>query len=145
MSDPARARRLADRIREIVAEFLERGVKDPRLGFVTVTDARVTGDLREATVYYTVLGDDLDRAATAEALQSATGIIRSEVGRRTGVKFTPTVCFVADVVPEHTRVIDDLLERARAADDAVRRRAEGATPAGATDPYRHPAEDEAAL
>lgn len=136
MSDPARARRLSDRIREIVADVLERQVKDPRLGFITVTDARITADLRDATVYYTVYGDDTARQATAMALRSATGVIRSEVGRRTGVKFTPTLAFVADVVPDHARAIDELLARARAADEQVHRVAEGARPAGDPDPYR---------
>src|SRR5688572_8771836 len=101
MADPARAHKLADRIREIVAETLERRVKDPRLGFVTVTDTRITGDLREATVFYTVYGSESERAATAAALESVKGLVRSEVGRRTGVKFTPSVAFVADAVPEN--------------------------------------------
>lgn len=143
MTDSARARRLGDRIREIVADVLKRQVKDPRLGFVTVTDARITADLRDATVYYTVYGDDIARQATAMALHSATGVIRSEVGRQTGVKFTPTLSFVADVVPEHVRAIDDLLSRARAADEQVHRVAEGAHPAGDPDPYRRPAAEAA--
>jgi len=138
VTDPARARRLGDRIREIVADVLERQVKDPRLGFITVTDARVSADLGEATVFYTVYGDDLARAETALALRSAGGLIRSEVGRRTGIKFTPTVSMVADVVPDHARHIDELLERARAADAEVQRTAEGAAPAGDPDPYRAP-------
>lgn len=136
MTDPARARRLGDRIHEIVADVLERQVKDPRLGFITVTDARLSPDLAEATVFYTVYGDDTARAETALALRSAGGLIRSEVGRRTGIKFTPTVSFVADVVPDHARHIDELLERARAADAEVSRAAEKAAPAGAPDPYR---------
>jgi len=136
VSDAARARRLADLIHEIVADVLERQVKDPRLGFITVTDARITPDLRDATVYYTVYGDDTARQNTAIALRSATGVIRSEVGRQTGIKFTPTVTFVADVVPDHVRVIDDLLARAQAADAEVHRSAEGARPAGDADPYR---------
>jgi ribosome-binding factor A len=80
-----RARKLADRIQVIVAEMLERRIKDPRLGFVTVTDVKVTGDLREATIFYTVLGDQVEREATAQALASATGVIRSEVGKQTGI------------------------------------------------------------
>lgn len=142
MTDPARARRLADRIREIVADVLERRVKDPRLGFVTVTDARVTADLRDATVFYTVLGDEPATAATAAALQSAKGVIRSEVGQRTGVRFTPTITFVPDEVPDHARQIGDLLERARAADADLHRAAAGARPAGDPDPYRQPRADE---
>lgn len=136
MTDHARARKLADRIRVVVAETLERRIKDPRLGFVTITDARVTGDLREATVFYTVFGDEADRAASATALESAKGVLRSEVGRQTGVRFTPTLAFVADAVPEGAKHIDDLLARARAADEQVRSTAAGARYAGDTDPYR---------
>ena len=116
MADPARARKLADRIREIAAETLERRVKDPRLGFVTVTDARITGDLRDATVFYTVYGDDEERSATAAALESVKGLVRSEVGRRTGVRYTPTLEFVADAIPENAANIDDLLRTARESD-----------------------------
>ncbi len=111
-----RARRLAERIQVIVAEMLERRIKDPRLGFVTVTGVRVTGDLREATVFYTVLGDPLEREASAAALASATGVIRSEVGKQTGIKFTPTLAFVADAVPENAAHIEDLLREARERD-----------------------------
>ena len=99
MADPPRARRLAKRIAKIVASGLEHEVKDPRLTMVTITDAKVTGDLREATVFYTVYGDDEERAASAAALESAKGVLRSEVGRQTGVRFTPTLAFVADALP----------------------------------------------
>ncbi|TDC56993.1 30S ribosome-binding factor RbfA [Jiangella ureilytica] len=142
MADPARARKLADRIREIAAETLERRVKDPRLGFVTVTDARITGDLRDATVFYTVYGDDEERSATAAALESVKGLVRSEVGRRTGVRFTPTLEFVADAIPENAANIDDLLRTARESDERVAQVAADAEYAGDPDPYRKPAEDE---
>jgi ribosome-binding factor A len=137
----ARARKLADRIRVIVAEMLETRVKDPRLGFVTVTDARITGDLHDATIFYTVYGDDAARADTALALESAKGVLRTEVGRQTGVRFTPTLTFVADALPDNARHIDDLLERAAQADADVQRQAVGAQPAGEADPYRVPRED----
>jgi ribosome-binding factor A len=140
VTDAARARKLADRIRVITAEMLEGGVKDPRLGFVTITDAKVTGDLREATVYYTVYGGPEDIAGSAAALESARGLIRSAVGRATGIKHTPSIAFVADIVPEHAHHIDDLLSKARAADEAVQAAAEGAVPAGDPDPYRAPRE-----
>src|SRR5246127_2852392 len=117
--DAARARKLADRISQIVAEMLERRIKDPRLGFVTVTEARVTGDLRDATVYYTVYGTDEEVAGTAAALASATGVIRSEVGRQTGIKHTPSITFVEDTVPDTARTIEDLVARAREADAEV--------------------------
>ena len=136
MTDTDRATKLADRIAQIVAEMLERRVKDPRLGFVTVTDARLTGDLREATVYYTVYGSADEQAATAAALQSATGLIRSEVGRQTGLRHTPSLSFVQDTLPEGARHMEDLVARVRAADEALAQAREGAQPAGDPDPYR---------
>jgi ribosome-binding factor A len=134
--DKARARRLGERIVQIVAEMLERRIKDPRLGFVTVTDARVTGDLREATVFYTVYGTAAEQEASAAALASATGLIRSEIGRQTGVKHTPSLRFVVDTVPEGARAIEGLVARAREADQALAAARAGATPAGDPDPYR---------
>lgn len=131
-----RARRLAERIQVIVAEMLERRIKDPRLGFITVTAVRVTGDLREATVFYTVLGDSVEREATAAALASATGVLRSEVGKQTGIKFTPTLAFVADAVPETAQHIEDLLREARERDAEVAGLAASATFAGDPDPYK---------
>ena len=131
-----RARKLGDRIAQIVAEMLERRIKDPRLGFVTVTEARVTGDLREATVYYTVYGSDVEVAGTAAALASATGLIRSEVGKQTGIKHTPSISFRRDTVPENARTIEDLVARARLADAEVAAARIGAQPAGDADPYR---------
>ncbi|MFF3502898.1 30S ribosome-binding factor RbfA [Streptomyces sp. NPDC003247] len=143
MADNARAKRLADLIREVVAQKLQRGIKDPRLGsHVTITDTRVTGDLREATVFYTVYGDDEDRKAAAAGLESAKGILRSEVGRAAGVKFTPTLSFVADALPDNARTIDDLLDKARAADEKVREASAGAAYAAGADPYRKPGDDE---
>ena len=136
MADEPRARRLAVRIREIVASTLEMQLKDPRLGMVTVTDARVTPDLRDATVFYTVYGDDTDRAATAAALESARGVLRSQVGRQTGVKFTPTLTFVPDEVPATAANVDALIAQARDADEDVRRVRAGASYAGDPDPYR---------
>ncbi|HYS32523.1 MAG TPA: 30S ribosome-binding factor RbfA [Streptosporangiaceae bacterium] len=140
--DPARARRLAERISQIVAEMLERRVKDPRLGFVTVTDTRVTGDLRDATVFYTVYGSAEETAATAAALASATGLIRSEVGRQTGLKHTPSITFERDTLPEGARSIEDLVTRAKEADARLAAARAGAVPAGDPDPYRDTGEPE---
>ena len=136
MPDVARARRLAVRIREIVASTLEMQVKDPRLGMVTITDARVTADLRDATVYYTVYGDAETRAQTAAALESARGVLRSQVGRQTGIKFTPTLTFIADVVPDQADQLAKLLAEARSADEAVAQVRVGASYAGDPEPYR---------
>ncbi|NAS23254.1 30S ribosome-binding factor RbfA [Herbidospora sp. NEAU-GS84] len=134
--DAARARKLADRIQQIVAEMLERRIKDPRLGFVTVTDTRVTNDLSEATVFYTVFGSDAERKDTAAALESAKGIIRSEVGRQTGLRHTPTLTFTHDPLPDSARHLDGLLAEARARDAEIARKAEGAAYAGDADPYK---------
>lgn len=146
MADPARARRLAKRIAQIVASALEHEVKDPRLGNVTITDAKITGDLRDATVYYTVLGETLDTppdfAGAAAALESARGVLRTKVGQGTGVRYTPTLTFVADNLPGDARHIDDLLAKAREADAEIARQATGAKPAGEADPYRPPREQE---
>ena len=142
MADPARARRLAVRIRQIVSSTLEMQIKDPRLGMVTITDARVTSDLREATVFYTVYGSDEEIADSAAALASATGVLRSTVGKQTGIKFVPTLAFVADIVPDTARELEEALERARHADAELARAREGAQYAGDADPYRKPAVDE---
>lgn len=144
MADEARARRLAVRIREIVADTLERQVKDPRLGMVTITGSKLTSDLRDATVFYTVLGTEEEKVASAAALESAKGVLRSTVGKRTGVKFTPTLTFVSDEIPEHAANIDDLLAKARAADSELARSREGKGFAGEADPYRRDDEDAAA-
>jgi ribosome-binding factor A len=134
--NPARTRKLGERIAQIVAEMLEHRIKDPRLGFVTITEARVTGDLREATVFYTVYGSETEQAGTAAALASATGLIRSEVGRQTGIKHTPSIAFQLDKVPDTAAAIEDAVARARAADAAVAAARAGAVPAGDPDPYR---------
>jgi ribosome-binding factor A len=136
MVDVARARKLAVRIREIVAATLETQVKDPRLGMVTITDAKVTPDLREATIYYTVYGDDVARQESAMALESAKGVLRSTVGKQTGVRYTPSLAFVADAVPETAGRIEDLLAQARAEDARVQELASAAAHAGEADPYR---------
>ena len=142
MADPARARKLAVRIRQIVSAAIETQIKDPRLGMVTVTDARVTSDLREATVFYTVYGDATQVEDSAKALTSATGVLRSTVGRQTGIKFVPTLAFVADHVPDTARELDEALERVRHADAELARIRAGATYAGDADPYRRPPEDD---
>jgi ribosome-binding factor A len=144
MADAARARRLAGRIKQIVATGIEMQIKDPRLGMVTITDVRVTGDLHDATIFYTVFGDEAERVSSAAALESAKGVLRSEVGRQTGVRFTPTLTFTLDALPDNARQIDDLLAVAAAADAQVEEARRGARPAGEADPYRKPraAEDD---
>ena len=138
MADSARARRLAKSIVTIVATELQHQVKDPRLAMVTVTAATVTPDLREATVFYTVYGDEGEITGTAAALASATGVLRSAVGQQTGIKFTPTLAFKLDTVPENAYRINELLAAARSADAEVAERAAGASYAGEPDPYKVP-------
>jgi len=130
-----RQARLADRIRVILAERLERGLRDPRLGFVTITDVKVTGDLQHASVFFTVLGDADERAASAEALKSATGMLRSEVGKQLNVRLTPSLEFIPDAIPENADHISALLREARERDEAVAGLAASATYAGDADPY----------
>ncbi len=112
MTNP-RVRKIADRIQVIVAEMLERRIKDPRLGFVTITDVRVTGDSQQATIFYTVLGADEDLASTAAALESAKGVIRSEVAKQLGMRIVPTLTFIPDALPESARALDEVLARAK--------------------------------
>jgi ribosome-binding factor A len=138
MADAGRARRMAGRIKQIVATVIETQINDPRLGMVTITDVRITGDLHDATIFYTVYGDDTERAASAAALESAKGVLRSEVGRQTGVRFTPTLTFTPDALPDTAKHIDDLLAVAAAADAEVEAARRGAQPAGEADPYRKP-------
>ena len=139
MANP-RVRKVADRIQVVVAEMLERRVKDPRLGFVTVTDVRVSGDTQQASVFYTVLGEDEQVTGSAAALESAKGLIRSEVAKQLGMRHAPTIEFIHDALPDTARHIEELLERARASDAAVAAAAAGAGYAGESDPYRKPHE-----
>lgn len=141
MTDPARVRRHAERIRELVASSL-RTIKDPRLGMITITDARITADLHDASVYYTVLGDSAAQQATAAGLESAKGLLRSIVGKALGLRHTPTLTFVLDDVQDHAKHIDELLAQARSADAEVQRIAAGADYAGDPQPYRVDDEDD---
>lgn len=144
MTGKGRAGRLGKRIGEIVATAIDHEIKDPRLEFVTITDSRITPDLRVATLYYTVRGETLeeepDLEAAEHALAAARGRLRTMVGKQTGVKFTPELTFVVDSVPDAARHMEELLAKARAIDEEVRKTAEGARPAGDEDPYRRPEE-----
>jgi ribosome-binding factor A len=143
MSDPAKTRRHAERVRELVASLV-REIKDPRLGMVTITDARITGDLREATVYYTVLGDATEQAGTQAALESAKGMLRTRVGHALGLRHSPSLAFVLDNVLDHAKEIDDLLAEARHRDEEVQRLASGKQYAGDPDPYKSDEDEEEA-
>ncbi|HYO01909.1 MAG TPA: 30S ribosome-binding factor RbfA [Mycobacterium sp.] len=140
MVDVGRARKLSKRIGTIVASVIEFEIKDPPLAFVTITDTKVTGDLHDATLFYTVRGETLqdepDYEGAAAALERAKGVLRSKVGAGTGVRFTPTLAFVLDKVPDTAAHMEDLLAKARQADADLARIRQGATPAGDADPYR---------
>lgn len=138
MVDVARARKLAERIKVLVAEALEKVVKDPDLGFVTITEVRVTPDLQHAQIFYTVFGSDDERKKTAEILLRNTGRVRGEVGHNLTIRLTPTIEFVADALPETAAHMNDLLAQAKARDEEVARLAALAKPAGDENPYREP-------
>jgi len=138
MVDAARAAKMADRIKVIVAKTLERGLKDPRLGFVTITDVRVTGDLQHASIFYTVYGSDEERVDSAIALKSATGMLRSEVGKNLTSRLTPSLEFIADAVPENAKHIESLLAEAAARDTEIEGLKSTAKYAGDEDPYVKP-------
>jgi ribosome-binding factor A len=140
MADPARARKMADRIKEIVARRLDKGLRDPRLGFVTITDVRVTGDLQHASIFYTVYGSEEERRDSALALKAATGMLRTEVGRNITARLTPSLEFIADAIPENAEHIEALLREARERDAETSALASKATYAGEADPYVKPRE-----
>lgn len=143
MTNP-RVGKVADRIHEILATRLEKGLRDPRLGFVTITEVRVTGDLQHASVFYTVYGTDEERDDSAAALKAATGYLRKEVGQSLGIRLTPTIEFIADELPETAQHLTSLLEEAKRRDAESAARAQEAKYAGDADPYRRDAAQEEA-
>ena len=143
MTDPARVRRHAERIRELVASVVRTQIKDPRLGMITITDARITADLRDATVFYTVLGDAAAQAGTAAALESANGLLRSIVGKALGLRHSPTLTFTLDNVQDHAKHIEELIAAAHNADAEVQRLAAGKRYAGEAQPYRLKGDEDA--
>lgn len=138
MGTSHRAAKVADRIKVVVAQALETRIKDPRLGFVTITDVRVTGDLQQASIFYTVLGDDQARADSAAALESAKGLLRTEVGRELGTRIVPTLTFYADALSETARNFEELLDTVRKHDAEIADLRDHAQPIGGADPYRAP-------
>lgn len=138
MGENPRARKLADRIQEVIAKRIERGMRDPRLGFVTITDVRVTGDLQHASIFYTVYGSDQERADSAAALEAAKGMLRSEVGKNITARLTPSLEFIHDALPENAKHLDDLLAQARERDSSIEALKSNAQYAGDPDPYVKP-------
>jgi ribosome-binding factor A len=138
MADHGRAAKLGDQVKEIIARRLDKGLRDPRLGFVTITDVRMTGDLQHASVFYTVYGTEQEREDSAAALKAATGMLRTEVGRNIHTRLTPTLEFIPDAVPENAAHVASLLAEATQQDNAVRELAARAQYAGEPDPYVQP-------
>ena len=138
MVDAARARKLAERIKVLVAEALANEVKDSDLGFVTITDVKVTPDLQHSTVYYTVYGSAEEKERTAEIIDRNRGVIRREVGHNLNIRLTPTVEFVLDEIPETAAHMNELLAEARNRDAEVARLAAASKWAGDENPYKEP-------
>lgn len=138
MASAERAAKMADRIREIIARRLEKGIRDPRLGFVTITDVRMTGDLQHASVFYTVYGSEAERTDSAAALKAATGMFRTEVGKHLTARLTPSLEFIPDAIPENAASIEALLREARERDEEAKAQAATARYAGDADPYVKP-------
>ncbi|MEY4437541.1 MAG: hypothetical protein RL100_1005 [Actinomycetota bacterium] len=138
MADVARARKLAERIKVLVAEALTSAVKDPDLGFVTITDVKVSPDLQHSTIYYTVYGSDEEKKQSAEIIERNRGLIRREVGHNLNIRLTPTVEFVLDEIPETAAHMNDLLAQARERDEELHRLAAAAKFAGEENPYKEP-------
>lgn len=136
MADSTRQRKVADRIRQTVAHTLERHIKDPRIGFITITDCRVTGDLQQATVMYTVMGDEDQKKKTAQALRSAKGLIRSQVGKALGIRLTPELFFEQDNLMKSAARFDDILAQAKARDARIAHMSAGKNYAGDANPYK---------
>jgi ribosome-binding factor A len=103
-----RAARVREAIKEVLASEIER-LKDPGIGFVTITEVTMSPDLRNAKVFYTVYGGDVDRAATRDALKRATKHLRTAVAHQVRLRFAPTLEFAEDPVPERTERIDQIL------------------------------------
>jgi ribosome-binding factor A len=106
------------------------------MGYATITDVKVTGDLQHATVFYTVLGTDEERENTQQAFQAATGMFRTEVGKHLKIRLVPTLEFVPDALPDTAEDIERLLEEARRRDEDTRLAAQSASYAGDDDPYQ---------
>lgn len=139
--DETRREKVAANIMTTVASMLGNGsIKDPRLGFVTITSVEVTGDLQHAKIYYTAYGSESDKTASAAALASARGLIRSRVGKNLGTRLTPTIEFTPDPVPEQAAAVESALAEARAADAELAAR-KGSEFAGEADPYKKPREE----
>ncbi|MED3660443.1 30S ribosome-binding factor RbfA [Ureibacillus sp. FSL K6-8385] len=113
-----RANRVAEQIKKELGDIIGRKLKDPRLGFVTVTDVEVTGDLQQATIYISTLGTDEEREETLKTLERAKGFIRSEIGHRIRLRKTPEITFKFDSSIEYGNKIEQLLRSIKEDEEA---------------------------
>lgn len=111
-----RSLRVSEAIRKEISYELQRNVKDPRIGFVTITDVKMHDDLQTATIYFTVLGDDSDKQQAIEGLNSATGYIRRLVSKSIRLKTAPQIIFVYDDITQKQKKIDDILNKIKKQD-----------------------------
>lgn len=111
--DYQRSDRVGDLLVELIAELLRKEIRDPRLGAVTITAAKVTKDLRHARIYFNLWGDRKDKKEVMAGLESATGFIRSKVGKQLNLRFVPTLEFFYDETPDEAQRIEDLLKQVK--------------------------------
>ncbi|HEY4532116.1 MAG TPA: 30S ribosome-binding factor RbfA [Kurthia sp.] len=111
-----RANRVAEQMKKELGDIIGRKLKDPRVGFITVTDVEVTGDLQQATIYITSLGSEREKQDTLKGLEKAKGFIRSEISKRIRLRITPELFFEFDASAEYGNRIDDLLRKLHESD-----------------------------
>lgn len=111
MVERLRTSRVAEQMKKELGEIVNQKLKDPRIGFVTITDVSVTNDLQQATVYISVLGKEEEKNNTLKGLQKATGFIRSEIGKRIRLRKVPEITFTFDEAHEYGNRIDSILQK----------------------------------
>ena len=113
-----RARRVSEEIKKEAAKIIRDNVKDPRVGFITITSVELSGDLSDAKIYFSVLGEKSSIDETVKALESAKGFIRREIGQRIQLRHVPEIHFLYDHSIEHGTHIDALLEKIKKGDES---------------------------
>jgi ribosome-binding factor A len=112
-TESIRQRKIADQVKTLVSQIIDRKLKDPRKGFVTVTHVRMSGDLRIASIYYTVMGDEAQKAQTAQALNRARNFIRSELAPHLKLRFIPELRFFYDETLDYSEHIEQLIQKVK--------------------------------
>ncbi len=125
MSSQLRIEKLQELIKQEMSKMLLKEIKDPRIGFVTVTDVEMTGDLREAKIYVSIMGGDEQIKESLEGLQSALGFIRREIGKRIRLRFTPEISFALDKSLDYSEHIQKLLLQIEKERDSVENNVSG--------------------